>query len=392
MATNHYRTEEFYISEGGPYHNAIMKMHLHNRVFKLAFLILCITWLPLVIITFFEGTLYTGVQLPFLKDVDMQARILVAMPMLVLIKRIIDIKVAKVVDYLPHSLLSPEEWQGQFTSVLDRVRKVINSKYIEIALLLTIVTVNVLFKGSFVFNLEDTTTSWRVRTAPGIHELSIAARWAFFVSVPVFQFLFVRWLLRYFIWVWLLYRLSKTNLNLVVTHADRSGGLGILSLAQQGFMYIFVALGIVVSGEFITQLLIDPSAFPVIRNEAMGYIILCILLIILPLFFFNNKLLDLKHEAQFKMSDLSADLSREFEKHWLSDLPIGERLVGKEANSSMLMDYQSMYDVLLQLRTVPVNLRDIIAMGVLLLIPFLPILVIHFSVAELVSKIVGMVV
>jgi hypothetical protein len=73
MNTNRNISEDFALSEGGPFHNAMVKMGMYNKQGKLAVAILCITWLPLVIISAIEGTLYSGVRLPFLYDVAMQA-------------------------------------------------------------------------------------------------------------------------------------------------------------------------------------------------------------------------------------------------------------------------------------------------------------------------------
>jgi hypothetical protein len=80
---NNLASENFSLSEGGPFHNALVKMRLSDKQGKLVLVILCITWLPLVIITFIEGTLYSGIQLSFLKDVAMQARLLVALALFV---------------------------------------------------------------------------------------------------------------------------------------------------------------------------------------------------------------------------------------------------------------------------------------------------------------------
>src|SRR3954468_13129638 len=111
MNTIHHTSEDFSLSEGGPIHNAMVKVHLPNKQGKLAVVGLCITWLPLIIITAIEGTLYAGTQLPFLQDVAMQARVLVALPMLLMIKTVIDSKVIVVTKYLAEALMGPEERQ-----------------------------------------------------------------------------------------------------------------------------------------------------------------------------------------------------------------------------------------------------------------------------------------
>jgi hypothetical protein len=384
-------SEGFTLSEGGPFNEALMKMGLHKKQGKLALISLCITWLPLVIITAIKGTLYSGTELPFLKDAAMQARLLVALPMLIMIKLAIDSKVTEVAKSLADNLMSSEERQAILSTAFQRAKNLTNSAYTEIILLLIVIVITISFVKSGVYSgLDNATTSWMVQEATGKQALSIAGYWAVCISIPLFQFFLLRWIWRYFVWVLLLFRLSKARLNLLATHADRAGGLGNIVLAQRNFNMIFVAASTFISGQFITELNRNPDAFITIRNEIIGYIAICIILSISPLVFFAGKLVKTKQQGLLHLSNLAADLSRKFEKEWVNDLPIEKRIEDRQVDPSMLFDYSGLYDSLQQLRTIPVTLRDVIGMAAMLFVPFIPILFIHFSVAELLKKIVGM--
>jgi hypothetical protein len=102
-----------------------------------------------------------------------------------------------------------------------------------------------------------------------------------------------------------------------------------------------------------------------------------------------EKLFKTKDRGLLHMSDLGATLSRQFEREWVNDLPI-EKKLEEQVDPSMLFDYSGMYDLLQQLRTVPVTPRDIIGMALILFVPFIPILFIRFSVVELLQKIAGL--
>src|SRR5437764_1473632 len=294
MYTTLHSTENFSLSEGGPIHDAMLKMHLQNQQGKLAVVGLCITWLPLVIITAFEGTLYSATQLPFLQDVAMQARILVALPMLIMIKITIDSKVIVVTKYLADALMSLEERQEILTTAFRKAKKLTGSALAEIILLLIVIGATINFVKGGVFGAIGAhygqTTSWMYHTKDGNPMLSVAGYWAIIVSIPIFQFFLLRWLWRYFIWILLLFRLSKAKLNLLPTHPDRAGGLGIVMLSQRSFNLIFVAGSVVISGQFIAQIIQDPDFFNTIRVEVIGYIIICIICILIPLLFFTGKL------------------------------------------------------------------------------------------------------
>lgn len=65
--------------------------------------------------------------------------------------------------------------------------------------------------------------------------LTYAGYWHAFVSIPIFQFILVRWYLRLFIWFQFLWRVSRLNLRLIATHPDRAAGIGFLAASPLPF-------------------------------------------------------------------------------------------------------------------------------------------------------------
>jgi len=168
--------------------------------------------------------------------------------------------------------------------------------------------------------------------------------------------------------------------------------LGIIMLAQRRFNLIFVAGSVVISGQFIAQIMANREAFNAIRGEVVAYIIFCVVLILLPLLFFTSKLVKAKDEGLLHLSSLAATMSGKFEKEWVNDLPIEKKVEEDHVDPSMLYDYNGLYDTLQQLRTVPITVRNIIGMALTLFVPFIPIPLLYFSVPELLQKIVGLLV
>ena len=182
------------------------------------------------------------------------------------------------------------------------------------------------------------------------------------------------------------------ELNLQPTHADRAGGLGIILLAQRSFNLLFAVISVLISGALVTQLMENPDSFNTVRGEMIGYIVFCLVLLLCPLLFFTGKLVRIKNEGLVHLSNLGATLSRKFEAEWINDLPIEKIISNKQADPSMVYDYAGVYDAVQQLRIIPVTLRDVISMALILFVPFIPILLIHFSVADLLQKILGLLV
>ena len=78
--------------------------------------------------------------------------------------------------------------------------------------------------------------------------LSLAGVWYGFVSLPLFQFLLLRWYWRIFIWTRFLWQVSRIRLNLVPTHPDLLGGLGFLANTADAFAVLLVAHGAMLAG------------------------------------------------------------------------------------------------------------------------------------------------
>jgi len=392
MDTNQHSPEYFSISEGGPAHNAFVKMRLHKNQGRLILVFLCIAWLPLVIITAIEGTLYSGVQMPFLKDIAMQMRLLVALPILLLIKFIIDGKVIDLEKYFFHTLMSDNEQRLTLIKIFNRTRKLANSILAEIIMLLIVIAATISFvKTGFFSGLQSGTESWMSSEIEN-HTLGVAGKWVVFISIPVFQFLLLRWIWRYIVWVLHLSSISRSRLNLQPTHPDRAGGLGIIVHTQKYFSLVFVGFSIVVSGEMCAHLLRDPGAFPGIRGEVIGCIIICLFLLLLPMLFFTGKLIKTKHEGLLKLSNLGASMSNKFEEDWINDKSIENKVAERSVGTSMLHDYTGVYQSLEHLRPVPITYKDVVSMAAILFIPYIPIVFIHFSVGELIQKLVGLLV
>ncbi len=391
MNSNQLPDEKYSLIEGGLFRKAQKKFGVQNHQGMLALAGICFAWLPLLILTAIEGTVYAGPSMPFLQDVAMHARILIALPVLILIRSVIDIKTTAVLKYMTESLLDAEEQQKMLSVTLPRMRQLACSSMTEIILILVVVVsaLSLIESGTYT-ELLGGSTSWKLLNTQDGSVMSLAGKWAAFISVPFFQFLLLQWLWRYIVWIILLYHFSKAPLKLLPTHADRSAGLGIIILAQRSFSAIFFAGSMVISGQLIVLIMNSPNDILLIQRVVIGYIILSLLLLLLPLLFFIGKLVKTKQNGLLHLSKLGTEMSRTFENDWLTDIPFEKRIESRLVDPSMAYDYSSMYDVLQQLRVVPVTVRDIVSLVLSIAIPFLPILFGYFSAAEVLQKIIGL--
>ena len=391
MDSNSLSTDHFSLIEGGLFRKVQMKLGVRNHQGLLAVAGICFAWLPLVILTAMAGTLYEGVSMPFVKDIAMHSRILIALPILILIRKVIDVKSAGVIKYVSDYLLEPADRQKLLGDKLPWFRKLACSSLTEIVLILVVLASILSLVQSGVYGgLQGGDTTWKFSGLPEDNVMSLAGKWAVFISIPFFQFLLLQWLWRYIVWMMLLFHISTLPLKLLPTHADRSGGLGILILAQRSFSFIFAAGSLVISGQLMGLTMKSTDDILMVQRVGFGYIILGVILLVLPLAFFIGKLVKTKQLGLLHLSMLGIDMSRSFEKDWLNESPIEKRVEERLVDPSMAYDYSSMYDLLQQLRIVPVTLRDVIGLAVSLALPFVPILFVYYSASEVLAKILGL--
>ena len=391
---NHDNSADFYsISEGGLVQRILQKWKIEKRPWHVAILFICITWLPLFIFNAIEGKLYSGSSLPFLKDVALQGRILLGIPMLILIRNVIYKKVSPVLKYLAEVMMIPEEWEYFIQGPLQKAKKNIDSIWIEFLLILVVVGIAMgSSAGTALFADHSYAGSWVFSGENGSHQLSHAGIWMHYISIPVFQFLFSRWLWQYFIWVRLLFQISKMNLNLQPTHPDSTGGLGIIQLAQKNFILLFMVFGMVISGGMIASLLKDTNLFDIIKVQVVGYLILGLFMMIFPLFFFIPKLVKTKYNGLLNLSKAGASLSTKYESEFVEFMCEEKKIAENTVDPSMQVDYFGVYQSLQVMRTIPIRFSDIAIMAIMLFVPFIPIFFIKYSVGEILQKLMGLLV
>ena len=160
-----------------------------------------------------------GVGLPFLYDIEMQARFLVALPLLIAAELLVHQRLRLVVGQFIDRNIITEKVLPKFREVIASAMKLRNSVAIELILLI-LVFVGGYYLWSALSGMEKigagTGTWYASATDVGTH-LSPAGYWYNFVSRPLVQFIFFRWYIRLFIWARFLWQSSRLELNLIPT-------------------------------------------------------------------------------------------------------------------------------------------------------------------------------
>ena len=232
-----------------------------------------------------------------------------------------------------------------------------------------------------------TAPSWFANPDRTHLNLTSAGHWFAFVSVPIFQFIVLRWYARFLIWLWFLWRVSRIPLDLIPTHPDRAGGIGFLSRAAYPFGFVLFTHGVLLSGLIANLVLHDGHGLMEFKIRVVGYIIFLVALMLCPLAVFIPSLLETKRRGLGSYDMLATRYTRDFSRKWIKGNPETDELLGS-ADIQSLADLGNSYSVIREMNIAPFGLRDMMLFAALTAAPLLPLSLFIFSLDELLDQVV----
>ncbi len=243
--------EDFSLVLGGPLFQLWQGVRLsgaHLELLRRRIIAMALaTWIPPLVLSVMEGHAWGGpLALPYLLDVQQHLRFLVALPLLIFAELTVHERMRLAVKQLLVLGLIPDEARARFDSAVIAAMRLRNSAAAELLLIAFVYGVGVpYFWRNYV--ALDVESWYGVMVAGRLHP-SLAGWWLGCVSLPVLQFLLLRWYFRVFIWPRFLWQVSNIDLRLLPTHPDRCGGLGFLMSVRRAFAPLLMAQGVLLAG------------------------------------------------------------------------------------------------------------------------------------------------
>ncbi len=236
-----------------------------------------------------EGQALGGkAAVPFLMDMEVHVRFLVVVPLFIIAELVVHQRMRFVVRQFLDRNLIPESALPRFDAVIASAFRLRNSVLAEVLLIAFVYGVGVLIVWRHYTALA-TATWYAVPTAAGL-QLSLSGMWFGYVSLPIFQFLMLRWYFRMFIWMRFLCQVSRIDLSLVPTHPDRVGGLGFLANTVYAFTPLAVAHGAVLAGMIANRIFYLGAALPDFKVEIAVLVVFLLCMVLGPLLVFAPQL------------------------------------------------------------------------------------------------------
>jgi hypothetical protein len=374
---------------GGPLYQLFQRAHVSGPGLEMPrrrFLVVTLfAWLPLLILSVAAGNAWgRGVAMPFLHDLDAQVRFLVALPLLLLAEIVVHDRMRPVVGQFLGRHLIAESSATEFAAALGSFQRLRNSVIAEVAMIALVYGVGV--RLIWQTHTAISQSSWYGVTTAGMWQPSLAGWWLAWVSLPLFQFMLLRWYFRLFVWGRFLWRVSRLELKLIPTHPDRCGGLGFLSGVSAAFAPFLMAQGAVMAGSIANQIFYGGKKLPAFKLEVVSLVVVMLLAVVGPLLVFIPVLARAKRLGMREYGALAHRYVREFDQKWLrSAVPPAESLLGS-GDIQSLADLGNSYEIVRSMRPIPFSKEALLQLVVFTVLPLVPLSLTMISIEQLVDR------
>jgi hypothetical protein len=357
----------------------------HKRFGLLVALAWAITWLPLFLLALAAGRAWSGPGLPFLHDAEVQLRFLLATPLLIWAEAYVDGRLGGIVAEFEARGLVPEAERLRWKRALESASRVRKSIVIESVLLALAIGIGL---WRWRTDVPLRALQWyEVPAGGGALQLIPAAYWYALVSLSLFRFLLLRWVLRFVIWYRFLWQVSRIPLRLDAMHPDLSGGIGFLAGALTAFFPVLSAMTVVMVGSCWNRIAQGRATIQDLRPEVLGLILMLMILVTVPLLFFWPQLNRTKRAGSGEFGRLASRYVQQFRERWKSAAASGEDLLGNDIQT--LADLKQTYATVRQMRTFPSGKWNFLRLFAGLFLPFVPLLLMAVPLERLVERILG---
>jgi len=380
---------DFSVVLGGPLFQMVRRAGLSGGALELVrrrvVVISLFAWLPLLILSVLSGHEWgDAVTVPFLKDFDAHARFLLALPLLIVAELVVHQRMRPVVrQFLDRGLISDAS-RAKFDAAMASARRLRNSAAAEVLIIVFVYLVGILYIWPRFGGLNVAT--WAAVPADGGRRLSPAGWWFVCVSLPVFEFVLLRWYFRLFVWIRFLWQVARCQLSLVPTHPDRAGGLGFLAGTVVAFAPFLTAHGALLAGRIANRIFFQGATLPEFKAELIVVPVFLLLIVLGPLLLFVPHLADARRIGLREYGTLAQRYVREFDGKWLrGGAPSEEPLLGS-ADIQSLADLGNSFEIVRGLQLVPFTNQTVIQLAVMTLLPVAPLLLTMVSLEELLKR------
>jgi hypothetical protein len=304
-------------------------------------------WLPFVACAGVDGLVGVSVE-PIMRDPGAHARLLVAIPLFIIGERVLRRFGSEVLMMLGREeVLADPRRLERLASGAER--------FLSARGVMVLLAVLSVVAGQYLYWSHD------LGHGP-------AGLWYGWLAFPVFAFTGLRYCVRWILWAVTMLRLARLPLHTEPTHPDRAGGLAFVSRPMAGLVPLVLGLGAVSAATWAGKIATAHAKLPDLREPLVLGIAVLLVAAIVPYLPFAPVLLQTRHRGLRQYDRLAMLYSRLFHGRWVEHEP-GPELLGTSDIQS-LNDLAGAYSTVRRIRPLPFELRQLVALAVAVLVPF----------------------
>jgi hypothetical protein len=174
------------------------------------------------------------------------------------------------------------------------------------------------------------------------------------------------------------------DLQLLPTHPDKVAGLGPFGVAHVDLAPVGGAVSAIFAASFAEQILFGgatPSGFVV---PAAAIVVAISAVLIAPLFFFSDRLLEVKQRGLLEYGTLGSHYTRTFDAKWIRGAASSDEPMLGTADLQSLADLGNSFAVIRAMRIVPIAWSQVVLIVAFAALPMLALLLFEFPLDQLI--------
>jgi hypothetical protein len=349
---------------------------------------LLITWVPLLVFSMIENrAIGPSPQQAFLFDFAGHARFLLAVPLLFVAEVVVGPRLrAAGLNIFRAGFVRPEDLPAAEQAIVrSRMRR--EARLPELIML----AVAVFGAWNLTFESLSSTIAaetWHSVTRENGSHLSLGGIWYHAIAVPILQFFVLRWLWRLIIWTLFLRDMARLNLNTVVTHPDRAGGLGFLGVAHVSIALFPFAVSCILSGAVAFQMRFEGASIESFYLLFAVYLVVVLLVCLGPLLIFVPLLARTRREGLLMYSLLSDRYNRAFERKWVDGQRSPDEALLGSSDIQSLSDLGNSFRMAQEMSPFVFSRQQVLQIAIAAMLPCLPLVLLVMPVGQLLKVLI----
>lgn len=345
-----------------------------------------VAWLPVVIWAWWTGRALGSqgqVAEPLLAHFGVHARLLVAIPLLIIADAVAHHVASRLVPQFVHAGLVTPDDVPRFRAILAKAAR-----------RRAAVVPWIVFLGmAIAWTLADTVVhrahelTWAAE-ASAPTSLGFGGWWYVYVGRSIFIVLVLGWLWRLYLLGSMLRRIAGLDLALVPTHADRAGGLGFVERFPTAFSLVVLALSIVTAAGWAHDVrfhTLDVRALYPTMAVALG---VTLVIFLAPYLAFVGPLVRAKKAALLNYGGLVARHGEAVHEKWIAGKAGIDDPLLEAPEIGPVADTVALYELVDRMRPVPIGKAGLLAIALPAVIPFIGVLAMQIPIKEILQQLV----